>query len=337
MRVVFGFLLLVLSAISVQSDIVIRPSDHVLAGANYETRRVAEFVHENDIDVKTDRPIKMYHIVHPGDVAIDANFELDHWGVVDFKPVPKFSIDTHDPVLQDTFISGSVHSGKEPWDVYVWNALVSVLTKKDKDYVVVDVGANLGYFSLAAASLGARVIAFEPMSRNARKLSKSIQKNHFNDAITLFQNAVWDNSPSFPVRLTPTSPSNQGNGQAVEDAVVGAAGLYGIDYVNTVSLSEVVHSDVDVMKIDTEGTEGAVIAGAKGLICDYRVKYILMEFTEIKTRTGRFSAPEMLLFLDSVGYTVSDVVAGSPVLNIADFQSFPPNILFTLEGESAKC
>jgi FkbM family methyltransferase len=60
---------------------------------------------------------------------------------------------------------------------------------------VVDVGANIGYFSLACAALGARVIVFEPMLRNVRKLSKSVYRNHFLDRLTVYQNAAWDAGP----------------------------------------------------------------------------------------------------------------------------------------------
>ena len=308
---------------SASSKILIRPSDHLLTG--YDLR---ELEHENDI--VHDQPVRVYRVQHPGDVAIDPNFESDFWGVVDFKPVPVFSIDTHDPVSQDTYISANVHSGGvEPWDPYVWDALVSILTLvKDRTPYMVDVGANLGYFSLAAASLGARVTAFEPMSRNARKLSKSIQRNRFE--IALYQNAVWEDGPSIPVRLHETDPLNQGNGQL---SPVTREGQYGIDYVNTVSLSELIQHDVDVIKIDTEGTEDAVIAGAKGLICAFRVRHIVMEFTEVRKR----GAKDMLSFLDSAGYSVSDVTPNAPRLAIADFESFPPNILFTLNGEKAVC
>lgn len=317
-----SFLLLILAVVS--GRIVVRPSDHVLAGAGYDLR---EFEHENDI--VNDQPVRNYRIVHPGDVAIDPNFELDYWGVVDFKPVPAFSIDTHDPVSQDVFISASVHAGNEPWDVYVWNAMVSVLVKTPG--YVVDVGANLGYFSLAAASLGAQVVAFEPMSRNARKLSKSINRNHF-ESITLFQNAVWDES--IAVRLHEISASNQGNGQA-SGIPVAREGQYGIDYVNTVSLSEIIYHDVDVLKIDTEGTEDVVIRGARGLICNHRVRHIIMEFTQVKKNTR--GVKDMLGFLETVGYIVSDVTPEAPPLKIVDFESFPPNIWFKLIGENADC
>ena len=285
------------------------------------------------------------HITQPDDVTVDASYALDFWGTVNFAPVPSFQIDTHDPISQDIYISGSVHAAREPWDVFVWDKLTSILentpagTQPGRPPVVVDVGANIGYFSLAAAAMGARVIAFEPMSRNARKLSKSIIRNRFQDRITLYQNAAWDEGPSFPLHLEATSSTNQGNGKVVYGETSGANthGTYGVDYVTTVSLSDVVQEDVDVIKIDTEGTEGAVISGARELICRFKVKYVIMEFTEIRTRRDKYSAENMLSFMDAAGYIVSDVTQAAPPLSISDYMNFPPNILFSLKNERAYC
>ena len=63
-------------------------------------------------------------------------------------------MNTHDPVNQDVFISGSVHRAAEPWDPYNWNLFVDILVKAGPGNAVVDVGANISYFSLLAASMG---------------------------------------------------------------------------------------------------------------------------------------------------------------------------------------
>jgi FkbM family methyltransferase len=108
--------------------------------------------------------------------------------------------------------------------------------------MVVDVGAGLGYFSLVAAALRARVIAFEPNSRNARKFSKSIVKNGFGEYVSLFQNSVGNEGSFSPVSL---------NGQATGFE----QGVYGVDYANPVSLSFIVRENVDVLRIYTGGME----------------------------------------------------------------------------------
>jgi hypothetical protein len=103
-----------------------------------------------------------------------------------------------------------------------------------------------------------------------------------------------------------------------------------VDFVNTIALSDVVHQDVDVLKIDTEGTEGAVIAGARELICGYRVRHVIVEFTEIRSRDVKYSAENMLRFMDGAGYAVSDITVDAPPLSVADYMSFPPNLAVTV-------
>ena len=317
-------------AITALSDLVIRPSDHVLSGADYDIsmRRVVD-----SSDPPTLGPIHyIHHVVNPTDIEADPGYTTDFWGSVNFSPVPAFNIDTHDPVTQDVLVSESVHAKKAPWDLYVWDRLVSILKGVDHGHmpVMVDVGANLGYFSLAAASLGARVIAFEPMSRNARKFSKSILNNGFQNRVLLFQNLAWADVPSVPMRLDNV-------GQTYD---IARQGVYGLDYVNTLSLSHVVREAVDILKINTGvGSEGVVIAGAKRLICNFSVRYIIMEFTDVKTKTGvdLYSVTDMLRFLDSAGYEISDVTQDAPPLSISEYKRFPPSVLFSLKGVRPTC
>ena len=130
----------------------------LLSWTRVASRRVA--VVSGDISEKESS--MAYQVSHPDYVSIDADFASDYWGTVNFKPVPEYMIDTHDPVSQDIYISGSVHSN-HVWDSFVWDKLVFIL--KDisvgRSPVMVDVGANIGFFSLTAAALGARVIAFD--------------------------------------------------------------------------------------------------------------------------------------------------------------------------------
>jgi FkbM family methyltransferase len=323
-------------AVTALSDLVIRPSDHVLSGADYDGMSLRRVVDSSDPPILG--PVNYIHqVISPVDVEMDSRYATDFWGSVDFSPVPAFNIDTHDPVTQDVLVSGSVHAKKKkaPWDLYVWDRLVSILRSVEPGRmpVMVDVGAGLGYFSLAAASLGARVIAFEPMSKHARKFSKSILNNGFQNRIMLFQNVAWADVPSVPMRLNTV-------GQVYD--IADNDGLYGLDYVNTLSLSHVVREAVDVLKINTgNGSEGVVIAGAKRIICTFRVRHIIMEFTDVKTRTeiddNFYSVTNMLGFLDSAGYEVSDVAKDAPPLSISDYQRFPPSVLFSLKGARPTC
>ena len=63
----------------------------------------------------------------------------------------------------------------------------------NSDVFLIDIGANLGYYSLSAASLGYQVIAFEPMKENLRAFQMSINKNKgFANKIKLYDLALGE-------------------------------------------------------------------------------------------------------------------------------------------------
>jgi len=75
---------------------------------------------------------------------------------------------------------------------------VEVLQKEDYSFpdfdfeekVVIDIGANQGFFALYAAKRGAKVYAFEPCSENLRILRENVAKNGFQDRIRVVDCAV---------------------------------------------------------------------------------------------------------------------------------------------------
>ena len=268
-------------------------------------------------------------------VGIDSAYEADIWGRVDFDPVPAYFIDTHDPVSQDKYISASVHEAKTPWDSYIWDRILSLTPSDASGLVFVDVGANIGYFSLAAASMGYNVVSFEPMSRNAKKLAKSIEMNEFGPRITLYQNAVTDVSGQHVV-LKETDATNQGNGQIVSKTSGGVHGVYGVDYATSVTLSDALKdTNAFIVKIDVEGQEGTVLQGARDWICRDVVQHLILEISDTTKKNSNLL--ELLQFMISAGYVMADVAVGSSALESVDIGSLPPNIIFTLMSDKTTC
>jgi FkbM family methyltransferase len=285
----------------------------------------------------------MSEIKSPFDVVgMDSAYEADIWGRVDFDPVPAYFIDTHDPVSQDRYISASVHEAKTPWDSYIWDRIVSLTPSDASGLVFVDVGANIGYFSLAAASMGYNVVAFEPMSRNAKKLAKSIKMNEFGSRVTLYQNAVTDVSGQHVV-LKETDATNQGNGQIVSTTsgttlgtTSGVNGVYGVDYATSVTLSDALSGiNAFIVKIDVEGHEGAVLQGARDWVCGNVVQHLIVEVSDATKKNSELL--ELLQFMISAGYVMADVAVGSSGLESVDIWSLPPNIIFTLMSDGTTC
>jgi FkbM family methyltransferase len=212
----------------------------------------------------------------------------DHWATqyVNFKSPQRrigFEINTHNPDTEDIYISRAVHR-REIWDKPVFNVLKYVLASKGlPPGRVLDIGGNIGYFTMWALAMGHKVTTFEPMDFNVRYIVTSIDANKFGANHTLYQNAVGNQAGR--LALQPTNKQNRGNFQVqmVNGAAGEPQGEYGFDYVDTVRLDDVVDEDVHLIKIDVEGFEHKVLDGARKLLCSRLVRYIEFEFTTAKS------------------------------------------------------
>lgn len=58
--------------------------------------------------------------------------------------------------------------------------------------IFVDVGANVGMASFAAAVMGFRVLAFEPVFENLQRICEGVYFNRVADLVTVFEAATSD-------------------------------------------------------------------------------------------------------------------------------------------------
>ncbi len=124
--------------------------------------------------------------------------------------------------------------------------------------VFVDIGANVGYYSVLAGLLGAKVWAFEPHVRNVWLLQKNAHINRLQ--INIVPQALADEE-----RLMIYDPI-AGNG-AISPLGEGLP-PEGQQLLRTTTLDSVLSHEkkVDVIKIDVEGAEGLVMLGAKHVL-----------------------------------------------------------------------
>jgi FkbM family methyltransferase len=124
---------------------------------------------------------------------------------------------------------------------------------------IVDLGAHLGTFALAAAASGNRVIAVEASPRNAELLEESARLNGLDTAITVVPVAVSNRSDT--VRFQQQGPWGQISGSRWADDVVDVPARTVIEI-----LAELEVGHVDVVKMDVEGSEIAAIEGMHPLL-----------------------------------------------------------------------
>ncbi len=119
--------------------------------------------------------------------------------------------------------------------------------------VVLDVGANVGLYTLLAAKRGARVFAIEADPMNAAMLRHHLKLNRLEDRVTVFEMAATETEET--VSLYRSLP-NMGESNIIEKGdSVGSVPGKPIDSLNLPS--------VDICKMDIEGAELMALHGMR--------------------------------------------------------------------------
>jgi FkbM family methyltransferase len=201
-------------------------------------------------------------------------------------------LDLADPEQLKVYFYGHYHERYEA-------DLVQQLLSGDE--VFWDVGANVGYFTLVAATTLAnrgQIVAFEPGKNAYARLTENLALN------------AYENIRTFPVAVT------DGEGEAVlhlaGDIADSSASLYqtgqaqaGQEVCRTVALDHFLDSEglrpPDLIKLDAEGAELAVLQGAQGLLADSPPLW-LMEMEEKNLVAAGTSKAAVAQFLTGYGY-----------------------------------
>lgn len=183
------------------------------------------------------------------------------------------------------------------WEPYESSLIQQYLQPGD---VFLDAGANIGYFTvLAAACVGDRghVYAFEPEPRNFQLLQDNVELNGFSSRVTSMQVALTAESGIGQLYL---HPENLGDHQ-----LFGAGGDR-----ETVTVELLAGDDVfsgrevrlDLVKIDTQGAEQAVVEGLlPRLQASGETLKLLIELTPYSLRRAGTTGSDLVALLATLG------------------------------------
>ncbi len=133
---------------------------------------------------------------------------------------------------------------------------------------ILDVGANIGLTALILAAIrpAARIAAFEPIAQNASLLERNLRENNLADRCTVVRAAVGE---------APGTTTMIADGPWSLVAAAGpAVPVITLDSWCAANLPE---TRIDLIKIDVEGYEPNVLAGAAALIRRWRPP-VFLEF-----------------------------------------------------------
>jgi FkbM family methyltransferase len=209
-------------------------------------------------------------------------------------------LDLADPEQLKVYFYGHYH---ERYEAELVQKLLS------GDDVFWDVGANVGYFTLVAATALAnrgQIVAFEPGKNAYERLTENLALNSY------------ENIQTFPVAVT------DGEGEAVlhlaGDIADSSANLYqaaqaqaGQEVCRTVALDHFLAAEglrpPDLIKLDAEGAELAVLQGAQGLMANSPPLW-LMEMEEKNLAAAGASKAAVAEFLTGYGYRAAHLSKG---------------------------
>ncbi len=176
---------------------------------------------------------------------------------------------------------------------------------------VYDVGANIGHYTLvAAAAVGPKghVAAFEPMPAHRRDLAANVAGNGLGN-VSVHRLALGERNGVRELYADPRNPGGHSFSRQNAGAVAGPL------RVETATLDAVAarlggDPPVHLIKMDTQGAEGAILRGGRRTLRRHR-PLLVLEFWPFGLRNCGDSGRALLEELAALGYRWQEIHEGS--------------------------
>jgi FkbM family methyltransferase len=210
------------------------------------------------------------------------------------------------------------YRGLDSTDLAVIDA---VAEDSEQPTVAIDVGANLGLFSLAMAKRGfEKVYAFEPIPETFVRLRDNIDLNRdLEDHITINQIGIGEKESTLEFLLNEKSPG-QNKIAANQNIDSCKNNTLSCEVVTLESAFENFQIDrANLVKIDVEGYEVAVLKGAKSLMLSDRIDFIYAEVIPKALEEAGSDVDELSMLLDEAGYDPVLLNEADPIFQVVSF------------------
>ena len=201
----------------------------------------------------------------------------------------------------------------------------------DSGDTVVDVGANIGFFTLlAAAKVGprGRVIAFEPVSSTCAALKANVELNRAAN-VTVHELALANRIGTATINEGP----RRNRGLSSLRKINGASAQRVVPVAAFDSL-DVAQQKIHLVKIDVEGAEQLVLEGMTATLRKHR-PHIIVELTADFLASFGHSPASLCDLLQPLGYRVRRITDRGPIPLPISPSEWPSqfNALFTAAGD----
>jgi FkbM family methyltransferase len=141
---------------------------------------------------------------------------------------------------------------------------------------VLDIGANIGIYTLLAAKRGAQVFAIEADPENARMLRQNVKLNGFGGRVTVYEIAASDSERMLALYR---NPANSG-GTSIRNN-----GLPSFK-VPACTIDSLQLPSLDICKMDIEGAERSALVGMHNTVARSPNMKLLIEYNQLSDSTA---------------------------------------------------
>lgn len=215
------------------------------------------------------------------------------------KTNPSFQIMTHDP---DYEIMSTMIRKHGCFECEMLELAKEQLLKHDGAYLL-DIGGNLGLFSLLAASVGRHAYTFEPFPNNWQRLCQSMALNKLESNIHLYNVALGDteddlffHGPKNNFGAVGTVPINNANNLIYRNATdEDVANRFKARRLNQFAPVLPSPSTPMVLKVDVEGSECAALLGGMDWLEQANIVWAVVETSPYNMKRRCFPQHEKLV------------------------------------------
>ncbi|KAK3585308.1 hypothetical protein CHS0354_040255 [Potamilus streckersoni] len=243
------------------------------------------------------------------------------------KTKPSFKICIY-PLERDIFISENL-ARHGIWDGIQTNLIQKAL-QNFPEAVFIDIGANIGYFSLLAMAMDRAVIAIEPINENFLHLEESVASNNFSGEILLLRHAITDRRTAVKMGQ---NKQNQGGVPIIKEENHGVIDGESLTSVTMDDLLNLLLTNEVIIKMDIEGYECRALRTSKEFFKHVKVRYLFMEwFIMVEYRNRPNTGCKTELIIDALqnlvylGFTPYSETGD--ILDIANCWSWKSNDIF---------
>jgi FkbM family methyltransferase len=219
----------------------------------------------------------------------------DHLALVETRWGAKMAVDTRDSLLAPWLLLDGL------WEAHVTGWFHQVLRPGD---VLVDVGANVGYFTLLGARLvgeRGRVVAVEAHPGLVEVLRRNVVINGVHDRVTVWHRAAWSEATTVMFHQRAHYSANSSVGSVDEGRLAALGDTEEAVQVEAVPVDQLLEGvpHVDLLKVDVEGAEVRAFEGLGRTLADNPDLTVMFEWS-----------PEQLYQVGDTPAALVDLLAG---------------------------